>query len=485
MSANTKDVKFYIHVAMTLLIMFGFGLLPPFGQVTPLGMKLLGIFIGLVYAWTFTSMIWSSLLAFVAIVWSGAYTIGEFMAVSMGNTTVCFMLFSMILVASLTQVGLVDYFGKWFISREFLAGRPWLFTWVFLFACFLLGALTNGTAATLIFLSMFFSIAKQVGIKPYSKYATLMVFGIIFAGMTLGNSALPYHLAGLLKITTIQAAVGYTVSFSKFTIFAFPSGLLVLTMFVIFLKYVLRADVSALADRENISMKDVEFTKAMQVGTLYLILFVLLLFLPEWIPSETWIGAKMSAYGSVGAACLILAAMLVTKVDGKPFLNFKQAANEGIVWDIIILFAVVLPFSSLLVADATGIKATFVAFLKPVLTGHSPVVFLLIALALQTFVTNFMNNAVLGVIFTNVVGPIAVALGMNPLPVLMTSMFTNQLAYLTPAASTPAAFMFGHSDWARAQDLVKVMPLIIIFLFIICFCVVLPWGYVVFSNFAV
>ena len=125
------------------------------------------------------------------------------------------------------------------------------------------------------------------------------------------------------------------------------------------------------------------------------------------------------------------------------------------------------------------------AFLKPVLTGHSPVVFLLIALALQTFVTNFMNNAVLGVIFTNVVGPIAVALGMNPLPVLMTSMFTNQLAYLTPAASTPAAFMFGHSDWARAQDLVKVMPLIIIFLFIICFCVVLPWGYVVFSNFAV
>lgn len=151
-----------------LAVMFGFGLLPPFGQ-SRLGMKLLGIFIGLVYAWTFTSMIWSSLLAFVAIVWSGAYTIGEFMAVSMGNTTVWFHAVQHDLVASLTQVGLVDYFGKWFISREFLAGRPWLFTWVFLFACFLLGALTNGTAATLIFLSMFFSIAKQVGNQTLFK----------------------------------------------------------------------------------------------------------------------------------------------------------------------------------------------------------------------------------------------------------------------------------------------------------------------------
>ena len=94
-----------------------------------------------------------------------------------------------------------------------------------------------------------------------------------------------------------------------------------------------------------------------------------------------------------------------------------------------------------------------------------------------------MNNAVLGVIFTNVMGPIALALGMNPLPVLMAALFTNQLAYLPPAASTSAAFMFGYSDWVRAKDIYRLMPFIILFLFIVIFIVVLPWGYVVFGGY--
>lgn len=41
---SLKDKKFYIIVFFTIVIMFGFGFLPPFGEVTPTGMKILGIF---------------------------------------------------------------------------------------------------------------------------------------------------------------------------------------------------------------------------------------------------------------------------------------------------------------------------------------------------------------------------------------------------------------------------------------------------------
>lgn len=480
----TKDIKFYIHVAITLLLMFGFGLLEPFGQITPLGMKMLGIFLGLVYSWTFTSMIWSSLLAFVAVVWTGAYSMSGFLAVSMGNSTVCFMLFSMILIAVLTQIGLIRYFGNWFASRKFLHGKPWFFTWFFLFGCFLMAALTNGTAATLIFLGLFFVIAEKCELEKRSKYMTLMVFGIIFCGMTLGSSALPFHLAGMLKISTIEAAIGYTISFTEFSIFAFPGALLIMSAYVLIMRFVLRPDVSALSNLEKITMDDAKMTKAMKIGIVYLIFFVCLLFLPEWMSADTWLGAKMKAYGSTGAALLVLVAMLLTKVDGKPLCDFQKAASEGIVWNIIILFAIVLPFSSLLVADATGIKATFVGFLKPLLSGHSPILFMFIALGIQTIATNFMNNAVLGVIFTNVIGPIAVALGMNPLPVLMISMFTNQLAYFTPAASAPAAMLFGYDDYVNVKDIYKLMPIIIVLLFAVTFIFVLPWGYLTLGGYA-
>ena len=52
-----KKFNFFpIHVIITFLFMFGFGFLPTFSTVTPVGMKLIGIFLGLLYAWTTTSL---------------------------------------------------------------------------------------------------------------------------------------------------------------------------------------------------------------------------------------------------------------------------------------------------------------------------------------------------------------------------------------------------------------------------------------------
>ena len=39
----------YIHTIIMFILMFGIGMLPTFGQVTPLGMKILGVFVGTLY----------------------------------------------------------------------------------------------------------------------------------------------------------------------------------------------------------------------------------------------------------------------------------------------------------------------------------------------------------------------------------------------------------------------------------------------------
>ena len=46
LAKSTSPIQ-YIHIAISVLFMFGFGYLPPFSTVTPLGMKLLGIFIAI------------------------------------------------------------------------------------------------------------------------------------------------------------------------------------------------------------------------------------------------------------------------------------------------------------------------------------------------------------------------------------------------------------------------------------------------------
>ena len=49
MTADKKHTLYYVHVVIFLLITFGFGFLPPFGQITEVGMKVLGAFLGAVY----------------------------------------------------------------------------------------------------------------------------------------------------------------------------------------------------------------------------------------------------------------------------------------------------------------------------------------------------------------------------------------------------------------------------------------------------
>ena len=54
------------NMVVTLVLMFGFGLLPPFSTLTPVGMKLLGIFLGVIYGYTTCGIIWPSLFAIIA-----------------------------------------------------------------------------------------------------------------------------------------------------------------------------------------------------------------------------------------------------------------------------------------------------------------------------------------------------------------------------------------------------------------------------------
>lgn len=44
-AATNKNKVYYINVVIYLVILFGIGLIPPFGAITELGMKVLGVFI--------------------------------------------------------------------------------------------------------------------------------------------------------------------------------------------------------------------------------------------------------------------------------------------------------------------------------------------------------------------------------------------------------------------------------------------------------
>lgn len=58
-----KAKKYYLHSAISVLLMVLVRFLPPFGAMTPMGMTILGIFAGALYGWITCDMIWPSILA--------------------------------------------------------------------------------------------------------------------------------------------------------------------------------------------------------------------------------------------------------------------------------------------------------------------------------------------------------------------------------------------------------------------------------------
>ena len=65
-----KDLT-WLHFGVMVVLMFGVGFIPPIGDITVVGMKMLGTFLGLLYGWSTCGMFWPSLLGWIAIGFSG------------------------------------------------------------------------------------------------------------------------------------------------------------------------------------------------------------------------------------------------------------------------------------------------------------------------------------------------------------------------------------------------------------------------------
>lgn len=66
-----NSASYYVHTVICLVIMFGFGHLPPLDPLTPLGMNLIGIFLSVLYGWVCIEIVWPSLAGLLALMLVG------------------------------------------------------------------------------------------------------------------------------------------------------------------------------------------------------------------------------------------------------------------------------------------------------------------------------------------------------------------------------------------------------------------------------
>ncbi|WP_294485663.1 SLC13 family permease [uncultured Mailhella sp.] len=475
------NVMYFVHTIICLVIMFGVGQLAPVEPLTPLGMNLIGIFLGVLYGWIFIDIIWPSIAGLLALMLVGGMKPGMLLNKSFGDPIVVMMFFIFVFCATINYYGLSKFISLWFITRKAVAGKPWLFTYTFLASIMLLGGLTSASPAAVIGWSILYGVCEVCGYKKGDGYPTMMVFGIVYAAQ-VGMAIIPFKQAALTVMSAYETMSGTHIDYAKYMFIAIVACALCSLLFLLIGKYIFRPDVSKLADLDASKLdKDQSLSlSGVQKAVLgFLFALVALLLIPAFLPKDLAVVKFLKSIGNTGICMFLVGLMCFIKVNGKPLLRFKAMVDDGVAWGIIFILAMVQPLSGAMANPASGITPFLMAVLEPLFGSGSPLFFSLCMGLLATILTQFINNGAVGVALMPIIFSYCTNLGVGPeLPVIMVVMGVH-LAFLTPAASSSAALLHGN-EWASTKSIWKSSPIVILLSWILMSAVITIMGSMLF-----
>lgn len=472
-TATKSSVKDYIHYIITAVIIFGFPFLPNIGSITDEGMVMLGAFIGAIYGWTFIDMLWPSILAMFSM--GLELGVGTVVAAGLGSTTTWMLMFFYIIIGILDDAKITDAIMGFFLTRKSLQRSPWLLMTVILFTCFVV-ANFNGFGAEVIFLALLFQMCKMFGIKPYTKFPVVFAIAISFI-TALTAIILPFRGTAIMMLSAWTGITGQSIDYVKYMLAAFPITFIIIIVYILVAKFILRVDLSFITsfDAEKFGIKREKLNGA-QKFALFIVGWMLInLLAPSVLPAEWGITVFLNNLTVFGQTALPIVVFMVVKYKGKRVVNFEDLAARYIPWQMFMMMGVIMPLASFLTADSTGITAFMSSLTQPLL-GLGTVGFLILMMAVTCILTNFANNAVVGMIMMPILYSFAMATPELSLDAaLLILIFATHFAFLTPGATPFAAVMFANREWIKPTAVYKNGLILIICLFIVA----LPLSYVV------
>lgn len=471
MKEKTKDFSYWIHMAITIVIMVGFGYLPAPEPVTPFGMQVLGIFIGMVYGWSMVDQIWPSLFGIIMLAVVDYDTIGNLLIAGWGSGTVWTIVMVLVFAQAVSDAGVTEYLAIKLINHKVFFGRPWLFTGVIIFVSFFLSAITgNPFVAMIIMWRITYDICSFVGYKPKDAWPSLTLVGITFSA-TIGMGAFPHQLIPLIVFGAYESMGGPSINYGSYVAVCWGSMIFIVLLYLLVNKYILRLNVEKIAHIDGVAFADKVLTLNRQQKIIFtiFILMIVSFFACNMLPKSWGLIQLLNKLKLPGLAALFVGIAMIIKVEGKPLLDFQEAASKGVLWPVVVLTAAALPISSALTSEGTGVQEFLINILGPLFAGKPVILFGVLALVLALIITNFANNTVTALVFMAVVVNVAAQVGANATAIVVLLVVIVHIAVLTPAACPTAGMLFANNEWITPSFIYKeAIALIIIASLVVC-----------------
>lgn len=468
------------HIIVMFALIVGFHFIPPAGAITEGGMALIGIFLAMLYGWTFCDLLWVSMLGIIAIAFSGVVTLPEFLVLGFGSDTLVYILFIFFFTGVISDVGLIDYISNKMISFKFLTGRPWLFSTFLIIGSFISAAFINLFAAMIIFWEIVFIVSERFGFQKKDKWPTLMILGVAMTSI-IGGAVMPYKPVPMVILSTYSETAGVPMDFFKYIIFALPITFLIMMFYMLICRFIFRPDL------KNLTQISVDFAdpnkmvldKKQKTAIVFLLIFIFMMIAPSILPENIFLTEAIATLGNSGTIFLLLVVMFWIKFDGQPMADFSKLGKH-VNWDMWVTMCFVIPFASVFTGEGTGIREAIVHGLMPILAGKSQIVFIILAITIATILTNIANNMVIGAVFATLIVTIGGSMGIDVAPIIAILVVAVNLSLATPAACPNIAMTFAMKDWIRATDLYKYAIITVLLCLIFTLVIALPWANIVY-----
>ena len=449
--AKTGFSKKYLHVIIMLAFMIGFKYLPPVGGLPELGMEILGIFIGMLWGWSTLGFTLPSILVVLFLGLSDYTTCTAALSKGFGDSTTILIFFLLLFAAAVEECGLSTALANWLLSRKITEGRPWVLSFMFLLAGWLMGCLVSLYASIVLLWSIFLHMCEQVGYKPYEKYPVMMLAGISVM-CDIGAAMLPFKGISIIYMRQMNAfAEGFSVNYAQFTAVTAILGFLFIFCFLFFGKYVMKADVSLLRNTDIFAAhRQDKLSHDQRVIGALLILMMVMLFLPSILPKGSALYALVNGFGTYGTPALVVALFLLWNLGGGRYA-LNKLIYRGVQWDLIFMFVAIANIGGALTSEEGGIMILLKALLEPLYGNLGTIGFIVVSLLIPLIVTQVANNVVVVTVFVPIMCSFMAECGANPYIMTVLGCWILNIAFMTAPASGPAAMIFGHS-WVDTKS---------------------------------
>lgn len=467
--AQTKKKDFYsIHLVIGIGIMLLFRYLPfQLPCITPIGMEILGIFIGTLYLWTTSDPIISSILSIFLVGLSGYSTMNEVLTATFGNPILVQVLFLLTAINCLIENNLTEYCGRFFLTRKICLGRPWVLAFFIMLGSMLMGAFMGGFTPIFLFCPILYDIFETVGLKKHDKFPTIMLILVTVATL-LGFPIPPFMGNGLALISNYASVTGnmgtvIEINNAGYLLTGLIHATVCIVVLVLFCKFVLRPDTSKLKElkMETLNKNPLPpMSLRQKFIAISFTVFILILLIPSVLPTHP-VGrfVKANTYGIAAFYVFLLCAIRISK---KPLMDFSSTMKR-FSWSTYFLIASAILLGNTLTNESTGVSAFLNTVLMPVLQNVPASAFAVIIMILTVILTNVCNSFVIGLLMQPVIATFCMATGMNSAPVVsMMILFVLSSAAITPAASPFAALLFGNKDWLKSGEIYKYTTIFVV-----------------------